>query len=201
MEDTKKAEKSEREAAWNERVKYDAQLHQEQAVLEEAEARKGEETWVRMGGILRDPKGNRDWTRTLAIREELKLRDIEAALQRRWKLYEQRWRNLLENQGPVEFRDIPWPVDCDQGSVDLKDLKINDMEEFFLGGLRVRGCETTQRDRIRACLLRWHPDKMTAILARVTEGDAKRVMEGIRLVTDCLQRLNTPPTYNNRNKK
>ncbi|EEB95289.1 hypothetical protein MPER_05760 [Moniliophthora perniciosa FA553] len=47
---------------------------------EQAEATRGEEEWVRNGGILRDADGKRDFQRTEAVREELRLRDIEKAL-------------------------------------------------------------------------------------------------------------------------
>jgi len=175
-----------REAAWAARVQRDAELHEHQVALEEAEARKGEEAWVRMGGILRDTEGNRDWTRTKAIREELELREVEAALEKRWERYERGWKGLLESRGPVEFGDIPWPVDLSAG---LEDLEMENMKEFFLGGLRVRGCKTTKKERVRASLLRWHPDKMTAVVGRVVVGDVGKVEDGIRRVLDCLQRL------------
>ena len=182
-------ENVDREAAWAARVKSDAELHEHQVALEETEARKGEEAWVQMGGILRDAEGNRDWTRTKAIREELELREVEAALEKRWEKYERGWKGLLESRGPVEFGDIPWPVDVSPGTVQLEDLEVENMKEFFLGGLRVRGCKTTKKERVRASLLRWHPDKMTAVVRRVVVRDVEKVEDGIRRVLDCLQRL------------
>jgi hypothetical protein len=190
-------EEVDRETAWAARLKRDAELRQQRLAQEEGEARHGEEEWVRSGGILRDSEGKRDMVKTQAVREELKLRDIEKALVETWEGYEGRWKNLLtsgkgkEVVAGLRFRDVPWPVDTGGEEVQLQDLTVKRVEEFLLGGLSVRGCGVTKKERVRSSLLRWHPDKMTGVFARVVEEDVEMVKEGINVVICCLQVLNS----------
>ncbi|PBK94823.1 hypothetical protein ARMGADRAFT_68028 [Armillaria gallica] len=168
---------------------------------EKAEALRGEENWVRNGGLLRDADGNRDYARTNAIREELKLRDLEESLVNRWNAYEKAWQDLVSSNSPLRFSDIPWPVTVLSSSPLSKDpsptpLKLGDItmakvEDLLLGDLRVRGCVVTRKERIRNSLLRWHPDKMTAILSRVVQEDIGDVENGIGIVVRCLHHLNS----------
>ncbi|KAG5636998.1 hypothetical protein H0H81_006142 [Sphagnurus paluster] len=159
------------------------------------EARRGEEAWVASGGTLRDAHGRRDPVRTAAVRAELALRAWEAEAVARWEAYEAAWRRLLggdadEVQEGLRFKDIPWPVSVPGGAVQPEDVTVSRVEEFLLEGLKVRGCPTTRRERVRGALLRWHPDKMTRVVGRVVDEDTERVKEGVRVVTECLQKLN-----------
>ena len=198
-EKQRKKEELEREAAWTARLQRDAELRQRRLALEEAEAKHGEEEWVRSGGILRDAQGRRDIVRTQAVRDDLKLREIEKVLVERWEAYERRWKELLMNgkvregvpaEVDLSFVDVPWPVDVGEKEVEVGDLTMGRVEEFLLGGLRVRGCGVTRKDRIRSSLLRWHPDKMTGVVARVVEEDVEMVKQGVNTVIHCLQKLN-----------
>lgn len=208
-------------------------LHKERLVREAEEARKGEEYWVSCGGVLRDEFGRRDMERTKAIREELKLREIEKRLTEMWEDHERRWKRLVARTGAgvgvksnlpsphissnsifnqpettttettstqyLTFHDIPWPVkpqDNDtQGNntrpVTLQDLTCERIEVFLLKPLTVRGCTISRKERIRSSLLRWHPDKMSAIIKQTDPQQKEDVMEGIHAVIRCLQRLNT----------
>lgn len=191
-------EELDRDTAWAARLQRDAELRKERLAQEEAEARHGEEEWVRSGGILRDTKGRRDMVRTQTVRDELKLRDIEKALVERWEAYEGQWKELLASNGKgkegradLRFRDLPWPVDTGDKKAEVSDLTVGRVEEFLLGGLKVRGCGITRKDRIRSSLLRWHPDKLTSVLARVVEEDVEIVNEGVSVVIRSLQKLNS----------
>ena len=195
----KRKEETDREAAWTARLQRDAELRQQRLAQEEVEARHGEEEWVRSGGILRDAEGRRDMVRTQAVRDELKLREIEKTLVDRWEAYERRWKELLMNskgkegvqaKADLRFVDVPWPVDVGEKEVAVGDLMMGKVEEFLLGGLRVRGCGVTRKDRIRSSLLRWHPDKMTGVVARVVKEDVEMVGQGVNAVIRCLQKLN-----------
>lgn len=191
VEDLRRKDEDEKEAAWVARVARDEELHRQQTALEDAEARRGEEEWVRSGGILRDSDGRRDYVRTEAIRKELKLREVERVLVEKWETYERRWKILLgPGQGGVnvKFEDIPWPVD---GEALLQHFTVEKVEDFFLGGLKVRGSTVTKKERVRSSLLRWHPDKMTSLLARVPASDLESVKQGVRIVMECLQQLNS----------
>ncbi|KAF7350351.1 hypothetical protein MVEN_01339800 [Mycena venus] len=202
----KRAEEAERQRqkalddAWAARRIRDEAARKAQLEAEAAEALKGEIDWVRSGGILRDAQGNRDYARTEAIREELRLSALEAALVERWKKYEARWADLTGKAGrdrtkarDVRFEDVPWPVvsSTDGQPVTLADLTVDHVEDFLLAGLKVRGCTVTKKERVRSSLLRWHPDKMTAVLARVVEADVETVREGIHAVVLCLHQLNS----------
>ncbi|KAK0439336.1 hypothetical protein EV421DRAFT_1820291 [Armillaria borealis] len=157
---------------------------------EKAEALRGEENWVRNGGLLRDADGNRDYARTNAIREELKLRDLEESLVNRWNAYEKAWQDLVSSNSPLRFSDIPWPVTAIV-FFPISDITMAKVEDVLLGDLRVRGCVVTRKERIRNSLLRWHPDKMTAILSRVVQEDIGDVENGIGIVVRCLHHLNS----------
>ncbi|KAK0192408.1 hypothetical protein F5146DRAFT_1039696 [Armillaria mellea] len=168
---------------------------------EKTEALRGEENWVRNGGLLRDADGNRDYARTNAIREELRLRDLEESLVNRWNTYEKAWQDLVSSNSPLRFSDIPWPVTAVSSSplatdpsptpLKLDDITMAKVEDLFLGDLIVRGCTVTRKERIRNSLLRWHPDKMTAILSRVVQEDIGDVENGIGIVVRCLHHLNS----------
>ncbi|KAL0579710.1 hypothetical protein V5O48_002274 [Marasmius crinis-equi] len=178
---------------------------------ETAEARRGEEEWVRNGGILRDANGNRDFKRTEELREELRLREVEKGLVERWAKYEARWKelmrkvNLASNDGPITFDDIPWPVSLHEDKekktgakgkqkerkITIEDITTENIEEFILGSLRVRGSTVSRKERIRASLLRWHPDKLTGLLAKVSEDDREMVEDGIGIVVRVLHDINT----------
>ncbi|KAJ7755289.1 hypothetical protein DFH07DRAFT_490471 [Mycena maculata] len=169
----------------------DAALHEARLELEAVEAHKGEVDWVRSGGILRDAQDNRNYAKTEAIRAELRLSALEGTLIERWEDYERRWTALARTP-EVRFTDVPWPVcPSENRPVALADLTVNRVEDFLLAGLKVRGCTVTKKERVRSSLLRWHPDKMTSVLARVVEGDSETVREGIHAVVLCLHQLNS----------
>ncbi|CAK5272735.1 unnamed protein product [Mycena citricolor] len=177
-----------------------AALHRTRMERANAEALKGEIDWVRSGGVLRDAEGNRDYARTETIREELRVAAVEKAVMERWDAYEARWAALRgsntaaasHDQGTsMRFADVPWPVVSDgRGSVGVGDLTTEKIEEFLFASLKVRGATVTKKERIRSSLLRWHPDKMTAILSRVADEDAEIVRSGIHAVVLCLHQLN-----------
>ncbi|KAJ3747491.1 hypothetical protein DFH05DRAFT_1480093 [Lentinula detonsa] len=188
--------------------------HRARLELEEAERIRGEEDWVRSGGILRDSEGKRDFPRTEKVREEIRLREWEKGAQERWDEYERRWAELQakERKGDAEitFNDIPWPVDFGERGNDqtksskpgtwgtvaippkvkLSDITRENVETFLTDGLKVRGCKVTRKERVRTSFLRWHPDKMTALVSKVTEDDRKDVEDGISAVVRCLQDMN-----------
>ncbi|KAJ2912956.1 hypothetical protein MD484_g7451, partial [Candolleomyces efflorescens] len=205
-----------------------AELRKQRLAREAEEARKGEEYWVSCGGVLRDEFGRRDMERTKAIREELKLREIEKRLTEMWEDHETRWKKLVLRTGPggksnppsphlsansvstqsktltivditpihyLSFDDIPWPVQLEENdarlNVTLQDLTRERIEEFLLKPLTVRGCTISRKERIRSSLLRWHPDKLSAIIKQTDPQQKEDVMEGIHAVIRCLHGLNT----------
>ncbi|KAJ6493009.1 hypothetical protein C8R45DRAFT_1073082 [Mycena sanguinolenta] len=185
--------------AWATRRVRDEAARKARLEAEAAEALKGEIDWVRSGGVLRDAQGNRDYKRTEAIREELRLSALEAALVERWKKYEAQWAELAgkairDRNKPrdVRFQDVPWPVSpTNDQPVTLADLTVDRVEDFLLASLKVRGCTVTKKERVRTSLLRWHPDKLTTMLERIVETDLEAVRQAIHAVVLCLHKLNS----------
>ncbi|KAJ7151238.1 hypothetical protein C8R46DRAFT_1008086 [Mycena filopes] len=200
-EEAARQKKAALEEAWAARLVRDAAMRKARLEAEAAEGLKGEIDWVRSGGLLRDAEGNRDYARTNAIREELRVSALERTLVERWAAYEARWaalagkaglRNREEKARDVRFDDVPWPVSpVDGQAVKLSDLTLDRVEEFLLASLKVRGSTVTKKERVRSSLLRWHPDKMTGVLARIVETDLDAVREGIHAIVLCLHQLNS----------
>jgi len=141
----------------------------------------------RSGGVLRDIQGRRDRARTERIRAEICLQMEEQLLLNQWKTYEQGWRTLFASDGSLTFHDIPWPLES--APSDVAQLTPAAISKFIFATLRVRRNKVTQRERIRASLLRWHPDKLAAVLPRVIESDQEAVLEGVGAVFRCLNKL------------
>ncbi|KAF5380685.1 hypothetical protein D9757_007078 [Collybiopsis confluens] len=184
---------------------------------ERAEILRGEEDWVRSGGILRDSEYKRDFARTESVRKEIRLKEWENEVQRRWEEYERRWTELQsmvassEPTSPLTFGSIPWPVRAgndvlnsrrlssgtwnnktpNEAEIGLSDLTPQNIEAFLLDPLNVRGCKVTRKERKFSQLLRWHPDKLTALLLKVVEDDRRDVDNGISSVVRCLQEMNS----------
>ncbi|KAF7297556.1 hypothetical protein MKEN_01378100 [Mycena kentingensis (nom. inval.)] len=152
-----------------------------------AEALKGEMSWVASGGILRRPDGERDYARTEEMRREIKLLEKERKLTERWARYEADWAAAAATSARVGFSDIPWPMDAPPVSPNA--LTVERIHAFLTEPLTVRGCTVTKKERLRASLLRWHPDKLTGLLARVEEDEQGRVREGVQAVMVALQQL------------
>ena len=154
---------------------------------EREQIRLGEMEWVRAGGWLRDASGRKDKARTEQIRAEVRLADEERKILERWHAYEARWNALLASTTPVTFVDIPWPVSLPPSSAE--DLTPDAITEFFLAPLRVRSSTVLKKDRIRTSILRWHPDKLSVIMARTVERDIDNVRAGINNVFHVVRSL------------
>ncbi|KAF9060945.1 hypothetical protein BDP27DRAFT_1235945, partial [Rhodocollybia butyracea] len=166
--------------------------HRARLEREQAEILRGEEDWVRSGGILRDSEGKRDLARTEKIQEEIRLREWEDEVTRRWDDYEQRWEQLVkkrDSESEISFDDIPWPVYVGDSKANSGGMK--NVQQFLTEGLKVRGCKVTQKERIRKSFLLWHPDKMTGMVSKVVESDREDVEAGISAIVRSLQVMNS----------
>ncbi|EPQ53562.1 hypothetical protein GLOTRDRAFT_13333, partial [Gloeophyllum trabeum ATCC 11539] len=171
-----------------ERLKEQARLRRLEREREIAEA--GEIDWVRSGGTLRDASGRRDVERTERIRAELRREAEEKRALARWAAYEARWQDFAASSGPVRFADIPWPVE--ETPKCAREITFRKIEDFLFADLAARGSTVTRKERIRTSMLRWHPDKMGPVAARVVEEDQADVKEGIGVVFRCLRALQDP---------
>lgn len=158
---------------------------------ERAEALQGEMEFVRMGGSLRDPiTGRRDPVRTKALRDQVRILDRETLLTKRWTAHETNWTSLLASNSSITFTSIPWPLDPVPSSLVELQARSTAIPGFLLEPLSVRGTKITKRDRIRASLLRWHPDKISALLTRiVSEQEKQEVREAFAIVFVAIRAL------------
>lgn len=161
-----------------------------------AEARKAEELWVSQGGVLTDTQGQTDWARMNAIREELKLKKLEAQILQHWNSYDQAWVNMPSRVKKdiilLKFGDIPWPLEgVGEREFKIQDLTVEHVEKFLMESLTVRSVSCTKKERIRSSFLRWHPDKLGWLLQRVDPKHIEMVRMGIGIVMESLQRLNS----------
>ncbi|KAI0360575.1 hypothetical protein OH77DRAFT_698742 [Trametes cingulata] len=168
-ERAREEERKAREATLRARTAADAEL-----------ALQGEIEYVRMGFSIRDKYGRVDKERTAFIRAEMQRRDELANPAKQWEAYETRWRALLASREPVIFLDIPWPMA--KLALSVEELDPDKIVDFFLHSLDIPGCTVSRYDRFRGAMLRWHPDKMSAVVARTVKFDLADVREGINIV-------------------
>jgi len=102
-----------------------------------------------------------------------------------WNAYESRWAAISASSEPLGFCDIPWPVVVAPARV--TDLRPENVANFLLHP--VHSFNHSRRERIRAALLRWHPDRFRRILVRVCASETRQVEEGVGIVVRCLNEL------------
>lgn len=191
-----------------------ASLHAARLAREAPTATAGEEYWVSCGGVLRNPTtGKRDIERTRAVKEELRVRERERKLREQWDVYVNGWDSLVarvrsrgkgkgkgmmqsEDDPLLSFADIPWPISPppkDAPSPRTKEetvalLRATPIATFLLSPLTIRSeSPTLPRDRVRSALLRWHPDKMGALLDMVRPDEREDVQNAVHAVLRALQ--------------
>ena len=124
----------------------------------------------------------------------MRAREIASA----WRSYEARWGLLGQRQpelgllSALTFERIPWPV-ADMPPLDDDDWTLDELlrpeaiREFLLSP--AHSPDASSKDRIRAALRRWHPDKFSRLLAQVMECDREAVAEGMGIVVRCLNEM------------
>ena len=131
-----------------------------------------------------------------------------------WSSYETRWTLLNQTQSKTQgrrqldgaspssltFERIPWPVADSpldgRRTTRRTALALDEYEhllrpeaicEFILSP--AHSPEVSSKDRIRAALRRWHPDKFARVLGMVTESDRGAVADGVGIVVRCLNEM------------
>jgi len=102
-----------------------------------------------------------------------------------WNSYESRWMAIASSSKTLHFEDIPWPVLVRPRSA--TDITANNVTTFILHP--AHSSSQSRRERIRAALLRWHPDRFRRLLQRVSGPERSAVEEGVCAVTRCLNDL------------
>jgi len=123
-----------------------------------------------------------------------------------WKSYETRWSELNQSwsqqqvggSASLTFEKIPWPVAVSVADSSLDGprtrkaleehlLRPQAIREFILSPAHSSG--VSSKDRIRAALLRWHPDKLVRMLGMIVESDMDAVTDGVAIVVRCLNEM------------
>ncbi|GAW08142.1 hypothetical protein LENED_010188 [Lentinula edodes] len=116
-----------------------------------------------------------------------------------WEMYDRRWA-AIRREGvefvpfPLRFDQLPWPVFHFKPTsvITIDDLSEDDIRFFVLNTKRPGYEGKEAKERLRAELLRYHPDKFGArVLPYVLEVNEERekVMEGAKRVTEVLYQL------------
>ncbi|KAF9792996.1 hypothetical protein BJ322DRAFT_94598 [Thelephora terrestris] len=103
-----------------------------------------------------------------------------------WKVYEERWARITSNaEEPLSFAAVPWPMV--RKPTDATEITKDNIREFLLSHHHSE--DVSSKDRIRAALKLWHPDKFKRTLDRVEEKEKARVEETAGVVARCLNGL------------
>ena len=102
-----------------------------------------------------------------------------------WRTYESRWARMSEGSEPMTFRTVAWPLVSRPSNI--AGIVPASIIAFLLSPLH--SPTQSRKDRIRAALLRWHPDRFQKFLARVVEKDRQAVSEGVGIIARCLNEL------------
>jgi hypothetical protein len=121
-------------------------------------------------------------------RQIQRARRAHIAVLHAWNAYENGWATIMapSSSPPLTFRTIPWPLITAPSSPSL--IAPAAIVFFLLSPLHSVG--QSRKERIRRALLRWHPDKLGRVRARVKQGpDREWVEEGLSAVVRCLNEL------------
>ncbi|KAK7687124.1 hypothetical protein QCA50_009627 [Cerrena zonata] len=143
--------------------------------------RRSHETRKTRDHVTRERERAHEERRTKPRRE-----DVE---RRAWEMYESRWNRITSSSDSVEsslkFNAIPWPMVHQPKSV--ADLTPAQISAFLFSSHHSEG--QSRKERVKAALRRWHPDRFGRVLQRLTEGERGKVEEGSGVVVRCLNDL------------
>lgn len=84
--------------------------------------------------------------------------------------YEEAWskfeKSSVGDTSELSLQDIPWPLDLET-----------------ISGIESGDSSADCKRKLRAALLRWHPDKWGLILSRIRENDKDEVTDLVQKVT------------------
>ncbi|KDQ54569.1 hypothetical protein JAAARDRAFT_38252 [Jaapia argillacea MUCL 33604] len=121
---------------------------------------------------------NRDLSATIkTLQEELQNKSGSLVAQS-WNTYEALWNHLSHPSLHLSFAAISWPMHPQPKTPsDITALAVSD---FLFSNPDSQ--DRTRKDKIKAALLRWHPDKFARVMSRVQESDRALVEEGVGIV-------------------
>ena len=168
------------------------------AAAEEEEARRRRHAEQQQQQRREQRRALREERRRQEERTRRRAREIASA----WRTYEARWGLLSQRQpelgllSALTFERIPWPVvdvPLDRTTATATATTLDGMlkpeaiREFLLSS--AHSPDVSPKDRIRAALLRWHPDKFSRVLSQVMESERGLVEEGMGIVVRCLNEM------------
>jgi len=119
--------------------------------------------------------------------------DREARIAREgWESYTSRWASLAASASstsarPLRFGDIPWPI-FSTGPFIPADITAKRVGSFLLS--RFHSTDKTTKERLRAALIQWHPDKFEAKWLRLVDANERTmVTEGVGAVARAINDL------------
>ncbi|KAF9812704.1 hypothetical protein IEO21_06051 [Rhodonia placenta] len=100
-----------------------------------------------------------------------------------WQAYEKRWAAIATSTGPsaqeqLTFESIPWPMVSQPHKVE--DITPARVAMFLLSPMHSEG--QSKKERVRAALRRWHPDRFGRTLGRVNDQDRVAVEQGAGII-------------------
>lgn len=105
------------------------------------------------------------------------------AVVKAWKGYEGRWAKISgSTEEHLSFAMIPWPTV--KQPTDTAGITKDKIREFLLSHHHSK--DVSPKDRVRAALKLWHPDKFKRTLDRIEEKDKALVEEAAGVVARCL---------------
>jgi hypothetical protein len=108
------------------------------------------------------------------------------AVVKAWKGYEERWARISgDPEERLSFATIPWPTVT--RPTNMAEITKDNIREFLLSQHHSK--DVSNKDRIRAALKLWHPDKFKKTLDRVGGEDRAPVEEAAGVVVRCLNGL------------
>ena len=108
------------------------------------------------------------------------------AVVKAWKAYEERWTEISgSTEERLSFATMPWPTV--KQPADTTGITKDIIREFILSHHHSK--DVSPKDRVRAALKLWHPDKFKRTLDRVEDKDKALVEEAAGAVARCLNGL------------
>jgi hypothetical protein len=105
------------------------------------------------------------------------------AVVKAWRRYQKRWAVISGNtEERLSFAKVPWPAAIQP--TDATGITKDSIREFLLSHHHSK--DVSHKDRVRAALKLWHPDKFKRTLDRVEDKDRASVEEAAGAVARCL---------------
>ncbi|KAG0697083.1 hypothetical protein DFH29DRAFT_812212 [Suillus ampliporus] len=111
--------------------------------------------------------------------EELRRTAAQVDLVAFFQLYNAKWEELRKSKTltSVMLCEMPWPI-FQQGCTSPDDITRRSMEEFIFHPLRPGSNIKSRKDRLKAEVLRFHPDKFNShIVRKLRECDREKAIE------------------------